>query len=233
MLDLLHKIKIYGFSRSLNYAYREIHNLIRMRFLRGSYSQRGEDLLIENLLNKKRYGFYVDVGAHHPTRFSNTKRFYDAGWSGINIDPNPTLIKKFEERRKRDINLALGVRDKSGSIEFYEFFPSTLSTFSPREARQYKGKGYRLISKNKVPVKTLGSILREYAKGRDIDLLSVDTEGIDLEVLKSNDWKSFKPKVICVETKGNFGKISASLRKHGYLLKHNNGINSIFSVSLT
>lgn len=59
---------------------------------------------------KKKIGFYVDVGAHHPMRFSNTYFFYRMGWSGINIDAMPGSMKEFKKYRRRDINLELGGR---------------------------------------------------------------------------------------------------------------------------
>lgn len=230
MFDLLRKVKIYGLKKSLKYASQEIYKLFWMCYLKGSYSQQSEDLVIDKILGNKKRGFYVDVGAHDPVRFSNTKRFYDKGWSGVNIDPNPNLIKKFKEQRTRDINLELGVGRKNGSLIFYQFFPSTLSTFSQKEATQYQSSGFNLISKYQVPVKTLGSILSQHCKTRRPDFLSIDTEGTDLEVLQNNDWDKFKPRVICIETGKDFNKINNFLKKHGYQLKHNNGINSIFSV---
>lgn len=232
MFDLLRKVKIYGFSRSLKYAFQETYKLFWMRALKGSYSQQGEDLVIDQLLGSNKSGLYVDIGAHDPVRFSNTKRFYNKGWSGINIDPNPTLIRKFEKQRTRDINLTLGIGKKNGLLVFYEFFPSTLSTFSASEAKNYMEKGFKLLSKKKVPVARLDSVLNKYRnKDKTIDFFSIDTEGMDLEILQSNDWKRFKAKVICIETKGNFEKIMSYLKKYGYQLEHNNGINSIFSVS--
>ena len=42
-------------------------------------------------------GFYVDIGAHHPKRFSNTYFFYKRGWSGITVEPNSDAIKLFKE----------------------------------------------------------------------------------------------------------------------------------------
>ena len=52
-----------------------------------SFSQEGEDLILNRFLGKKEKGFYVDIGAHDPKRFSNTNIFYERGWTGINIDP--------------------------------------------------------------------------------------------------------------------------------------------------
>ena len=230
MIDLLKKIKLYGFKKFLRYTLDELFNILWMQTFRGSYSQLGEDLVIDQLLNYKDKGVYVDIGAHHPTRLSNTKRFYNRGWRGINVDPNPFLIKKFKEERKEDINLILGVGKKNGFLFFYEFFPSTLSTLSAKEAKKYINEGFKLVSQKKVPVKTLSFILEKYCKNKVINFLSVDTEGMDLEVLQSNNWKKYKPQVICVENHGNNKNILNFLKEHGYQLKYNNGLNSIFSV---
>jgi len=48
-----------------------------------SYSQEGEDMILRRIFERQSTGFYVDVGAHHPKRFSNTYFFYKKGWSGI------------------------------------------------------------------------------------------------------------------------------------------------------
>lgn len=231
MLDLFHKIRIYGFSKSFIYAFHELSRILLMRLFLSSYSQQGEDIIIDKLLGNKEDGFYVDIGAYDPVRFSNTKRFYDRGWKGINIEPNPALIKKFEVTRKRDTNLALGVGKKRGYLTFYEFFPSTLSTFSEKETQKYINKGFKIISKKKIPVETLSFLLKKYCKGIKVDLMSIDTEGTDLEVLESNNWKEFRPSIVCVETNRNYNKIRSFLKKNGYILQHSNGINDIFSVS--
>ena len=74
-----------------------------------SYSQLGEDLLVKAFIGDKwRWdysGFYVDIGAHDPKYLSNTKKFYDVGWHGINVDASTEAIKKFNHVRRRDINV--------------------------------------------------------------------------------------------------------------------------------
>ena len=56
-----------------------------------SYSQFGEDALVNSLFRNKKYGIYVDVGAYHPILYSNTYALYRRGWRGFAIDPNPSL----------------------------------------------------------------------------------------------------------------------------------------------
>ncbi|MCX2716544.1 hypothetical protein OQH61_02215 [Helicobacter sp. MIT 21-1697] len=89
-------------------------NLYITRFQNKSYAQQGEDLILQEMLNNIQYGFYVDVGAHHPFRFSNTYLFYQKGWKGINIDAMPNSMKLFSRFRPRDINIECGIALNGG-----------------------------------------------------------------------------------------------------------------------
>ena len=66
-------------------------------------------MLLDRFLCQRPSGFYVDVGAHHPIRFSNTFRLYRKGWRGLNIDANPGSMKRFHHTRPRDINIEAAV----------------------------------------------------------------------------------------------------------------------------
>ena len=225
---LFQYFKIYSPIVLLSYLFLEIKLLLK-KFLGNSYSQWGEDILIDNLLGKKRGGFYVDIGAYDPTRFSNTKRFYLKGWNGINIEPDPIRINKFYKLRPRDVNLNVGVASKNGSLNFFKFSPQTLSTFSKSAATDYQKQGYTITETFKVKVNRLGQILEKEYKNRQIDFFSIDTEGSDLEVLKSNNWGKFKPKVICIEGQGN--NPEKLLTKLGYKKVYETRTNSIFQYS--
>ncbi len=234
MMSLIKKVRIYGLRTSLIYTYSEINRMI-FSLTKKSYSQDGEDLFIDMLLKKRGKGFYVDVGAYDPTRFSNTKRFYDRGWTGINIEPDTINYEKFKKERKRDINLNVGIGTRSQKLTFYKFFPDTLSTFSPTSARQYKALGYKLILKKRVDVLPLSNILKKHCKVKTVDFFSIDTEGLDLTVLKSNNWKLYSPQIICIESKthrGNSGdefeKIDRYLVGKGYSQRFCNNVNAIY-----
>ena len=103
-----------------------------------SWSQEGEDMVLRRAFEKKKTGFYVDVGAHYPMRFSNTNFFYSRGWSGINIDAMPGSMKKFEKYRRRDINLELGVAQEEGVLDYYVFNEPALNTFSVKLVEKLK-----------------------------------------------------------------------------------------------
>lgn len=170
-------------------------------FARISWSQEGEDLILARFLEEVSNGFYVDVGAHHPFRFSNTAYFSERGWTGINIEPDPdgaALISRF---RPRDITLNVGVGTIAGPLTYHRFDEPALNTFSGEfaEERERTTK-YRVSGTLEVPVSRLDELLTKHVpSGRRIDFLNVDTEGRDDDVLRSNDWQRFRPTIAVVE----------------------------------
>ena len=132
--QFLNIYKATGFINLLIYLAKAINDTYIKKYVWGSFSQKGEDLIIERIIGDIKKGFYIDIGAHNPNVFNNTKRFYQKGWQGINIEPNPRLIQEFFKQRPRDINLHIGIGKTSGSTTFFEFVVDGLSTFSKTEA---------------------------------------------------------------------------------------------------
>ncbi len=174
--------------------------LLKLFGFRIIHSQCGEDFIIESLIPGQTKGLYVDVGANHPTKFNNTLLFYKKGWSGINLEPNTSRLKLFNILRRRDINLNIGIGEKESEMYFNIFKESTLSTFDQKAADEYKNMGHELKKIVKVPVMPLSKIFDLHIKDKDIDILSIDTEGFDMIVLNSNDWNKYRPKFIILET---------------------------------
>lgn len=169
------------------------------------YSQEGEDIILQRFLNYKRSGFYVDIGAHHPTRFSNTFLFYSLGWKGMNIDAMPGSMNLFNELRPRDINLEIPVSGKHQIRTYYVFNEPALNTLSKEEAEKNDGlRKYKIVKTIELETLPLSQILDKYLPGNtEIDFLSIDVEGIDLEVLRSNNWDKYNPNFILIESLGN------------------------------
>ncbi|TDG12755.1 FkbM family methyltransferase [Seongchinamella unica] len=142
------------------------------------------------------------MGAHHPKRFSNTYLFYKKGWSGINIDAMPGSMELFNRFRIRDINLELAIGQVLDELDYQMFNEPALNGFSREsgEERNAQISPYEIEKVIKVLVVPLAEVLDRYLPDRQlIDFLSVDVEGFDLEVLKSNDWENYRPKYVLVE----------------------------------
>lgn len=189
-----------------------------------SYAQNAEDLILALLLKKVKRGFYVDVGANHPDNDSVTKLFYKRGWRGINIEPIPSLYKKFIKARPRDINVNKGVSRKPGKMILREYSGELhgLSTFSKKimESRTDEYTEYPVVTE---PLK---KILTTH-KVKEIDFLKIDVEGLEDEVVEGNDWTRFRPKIIVVEnTPGNWKKTIPNL---GYQEVLFDGLNRYYA----
>jgi FkbM family methyltransferase len=194
---------------------------------RMSYAQEGEDLILLRLFEGTPPGVYVDVGAHHPYRFSNTCLLHDRGWRGINIDARPGSMGPFNRARPRDINLEIGISERPSDLEFFQFDEPALNTFDRTLAQARQSEGWRLASTVAVPCQPLSDVLaRELPRlgAAAPDLLSIDVEGLDLQVLRSNDWNACRPRVVVVEVLGHAFAAGASspvmdfLASKGYVL---------------
>lgn len=164
-----------------------------------TYAHMGEDRIARHYLGRKHDGFYVDVGAHHPVHLSNTWLLYRRGWRGINLDPTPGSMRAFRRMRPSDINLELAIAASAGTAKFHLFEDPSLNTFSAELAEQHAGRSRPsgIVEVRQLP---LAQVLDEHVpQGQTIDFLSVDVEGLDLEVLRSNDWERHRPALVMVE----------------------------------
>ena len=166
------------------------------------YSQEGEEIVLRRYFNYKNKGFFVDIGAHHPMRFSNTYILYTMGWRGINIDATPGSMKEFIKFRKEDINIEAAISDRKEILNLYCFDEAALNTFDHSKAKLIQENSpYRLLTEKNIETFTLAEILeRNLNQNQKIDFFTIDAEGYDLKVLKSNNWSKYKPEIIVVET---------------------------------
>lgn len=168
------------------------------------FSQGGEDIILLQILRfynlLKPRGFFVDVGAFHPHVDSNTYTLYTMGWRGINIDARPDSMIAFNKHRPEDINLEIGISKQNGVLDFYYFDEnSTMNSFS-KEYLESLGMMKHVKKVLQVKTSTLKDVLKlQNIPEEGIDYLNIDAEGFDLEVINSNDFEKFRPKVISVE----------------------------------
>jgi len=180
-------------------------NLEDLNFSRLSFSQEGEDLLLLAFFEGEPdyKGFYLDIGAFHPLRFSNTQILYNHGWKGINIDATPGSMNLFEKYRSKDINIeaAISVNDDNKLAEtYYMFEEPALNSFNKELSNERIKLGYKLIKKQKIPIVNINHILSKHKEEfKQIDVLSIDIEGLDFRVLESLNFELFSPRYILFE----------------------------------
>ena len=156
-----------------------------------SWSQGGEDIALIHALNGQKTGRYIDIGAHHPSRFSITRHLYQMGWSGVNVDANQDLINIFTNHRKRDVNLCTAV-GLAQSYSFTIFEEPAISTLNSEWRDIFVGENNKIAREVEVKGRKLRSILDEYQPIKPIDLLSIDAEGSDLQVLQSLEFETLE-----------------------------------------
>lgn len=194
------------------------------------YSQNREDLILQAFFPGVKKGFYVDVGAFDPDLDSVTKLFYLQGWHGINIEPQLDRHKLFQARRKRDTNLNVGVSTEETTLKLRAYKSGGLSTFSntiKRDYEQQPDEDTRSYTETTVPVRPLRDILAEQ-KVKHIDFLKIDVEGLEYQVIASNDWQRFRPEVLCIESNHIEKDWHPLLKKADYKLVFDDGLNEYF-----
>lgn len=206
-------VKEVGIKKFIEAGIKEIYRKVYRGTFLGSYAQDKEDLVMEKLLPK--IGRYLEIGGYHPSKLSNTYRFYKNGWSGVVVEPNPDIKSLFGKIRPRDKFINMGISENGGYLKYYKYLIPALNSFIKLD------NGYKIVSIENIETKIITDIVNE-----DFDFLSLDTEGFDKMILKNWPWGKFKPKVICVETdKITVDKI---LTQQGYKLKFQNKFNSIY-----
>ena len=167
-------------------------------FPKKNYSLFGEDRFIKNYFRNKSKGFYIDVSCYHPLDVNNTHLLHAKGWNGINLDINFYSIELFNFLRKKDINIHSGISHKKEKLKmYYRKEINMLNTLDKKIAKIHFKNGFK---KRNVQVNTLNFFISKYFKKLEkIDFLNIDVEGAELNVLKSLNFKDYKPQLICIE----------------------------------
>jgi FkbM family methyltransferase len=199
-----------------------------------SFSQYAEDLFVSRIFQFPRVGRYVDVGAAYPILHSNTFRFYLRGWYGLTIEPNLALVEQHRKVRPNDTCVPVGIGCVPGARQYYQFDPPDYNTFDPLMAGKVRKLGVRPLGQVAIPVRPLSDVLSDHLGTVDLDLMSVDCEGLDLDVLQSNNWSRFRPSLLLVEdhagTLGNAlnSPVALFVAAQGYVLVARLNYTSVF-----
>lgn len=227
-------------SESRHTATQSASESARQDGMKASYSQSGEDMVIDFIFYaiSVPHPTYLDIGAHHPRNYSNTNHFHQKGSRGVNVEADPSLCEIFFKERPADINLNVGVGvGQLGKLPFYVLSSPTLSTFSKQEAQRCVAMGTHRIEKViDVQLRDINDIIGENFAGQAPDFISIDVEGMDLEIVKSINFDLYRAVVFCIETitfsesfdGKKISEIGEFLETKGYFLFADTGINSIF-----
>jgi FkbM family methyltransferase len=168
-----------------------------------SFAQNCEDVLLYRAFKGKAGGTFIDVGAGHPIADNVTLWLRQKGWRGVNVEPNPIFFRDLQKYRPEDINLNIGVADKAGELLFYQVEQNEvghgwgLSSFDAASETLAQSMGFK-VNRMKIPVITLNEIAEKHYPG-GVDVLKLDVEGLEEMIIRSTDWRHFRPKLLCIE----------------------------------
>lgn len=158
-----------------------------------SYAQNGEDKLVELLLPNGVKSF-IDIGANDGVLFSNTYKFAKNGARGVCIEPSPLAFSKLRLNQLFNTEVCClnkAISNSNGKVLLQEDgYESTLS---------------KIVSKQKdkslnISCITFDNLLKKYPNFINVDLVSIDVEGHEIEVLQGLTDQNFNSKIIIIES---------------------------------
>ncbi len=174
-----------------------------LRECHGYFSQSGEDILIDILLaHEKVPGLFVDFGAYHPIRFSNSFSMYLRGWRGVNVDANTDAIAAFNAIRPLDVNVHALLSDKVEDLNYFKFAEGAWNTTNPAVVEGLAARNRpecSLVKSETYRTTTPNQILDQYVGDKKLDFINIDVEGLDIKLLQSINFDKYRPKVLIVE----------------------------------
>ena len=184
-------------------------------------SQQEEEALVREFFGGAAKGFFVEVGANHPTLRSQTWHLEQLGWAGVLIEPQPDLAAFLVTERRAKVFAcactAPGVA--GGALPFHVAGP--LSSLNADRMAPGAKADYVIM----VPTRTLDDVLEEADAPRGFDLLSIDVEGHEIEVMRGFDFAHWKPRLIMLEDHVESLKKHRVLEQNGYSLVRRVGNN--------
>ncbi|UCF94867.1 MAG: FkbM family methyltransferase [Desulfobacterales bacterium] len=188
------------------------------------FSQYKEEDILWRVFRNQRDGFLVDVGAADGVRYSNSRDLLvNYNWRGLLIEPHPDFFDQLESLYRDNPKVkicpyAIDTEEKTG--QFYMFGRdkhAQISTLSKSfKERAQKAHGNKYLDPIDVQCKPLGRVLKEFACPSRIDFISIDCEGLDMQVLQSMDWTAFDVRLVCVEQSMPEGELQAYMHGIGY-----------------
>jgi FkbM family methyltransferase len=188
---------------------------------------------IHEFFNFKPNGFFVDIGAYDGVSISNTKFLEDLGWDGICVEPHPNVFKKLVENRKcKKVNCAIWNENTEVNFLSLSGYTEMLSgIYESYDSRHYQRvlSELQLYGGNSELIKIKANTFDTIVDNTNIDFLSIDTEGSELQILEQINFEKFDIKLICVENNFYENKFDDFFHKKGYKLYSTINIDYLYA----
>lgn len=189
--------------------------------MRTVFPDRAEDQLKAEFFAALPGGFFVEVGANHPQRGSQSWQFEQDGWTGVLVEPQPDLAERLRALRRAHVVAAACSSPANAGTAM------TLHLSGPHSSlnRDLAVTGIVAETATEVPVRTLDDILDEAKAPAPIDFVSIDVEGHEVEVLSGFNLERWRPRLILIEDHVASLATHRCLTRGGYRLIRRTGLN--------
>jgi len=191
------------------------------------YSQLGQDKDVVEFYNGKKNGYFIEIGANNGITLSNTYALETQyGWTGICVEPIPQRFQECKQNRPNSICFPYAVYSRGNTI--VKFNIETHDLLSGINQK------FSLLNRSKrilVETRTFQQVLQEANAPSRVDYLSLDTEGTELEILKSVNLNEYTFGMITVEHNFQQPKRSETrsfLESNGYTFLKENQWDDVF-----
>ena len=195
------------------------------------YSQNNEQNIILDYFKGKYPSTFLDIGAYDGQDLSNTRALMELGWSGVCVEPNEDIYKRLcinTSKFKGVYNIKVAIGKEDGVLEFHSN-DTYYSTLSIGDRFKWEGAGMPFTT-TKVNCETWSTFISKCVL-KKFDFISIDAEGVDLDILLQMNLTELETKLICVEWNGNdFDKYDEYITYFGFKLLHKNAENLIYAL---
>jgi FkbM family methyltransferase len=195
------------------------------------------DQIIKQYFPEKKNGKCIEVGATDGVYYSNTYHFEKNGWDCLCIEPVPETFNKLKNNRKNCLNFAISSENKD-EVDFELFTIKDVDQpHSAMSSLQVDDilvndiqKHFSNVERKTIKIQTrrLDWCIQNHFNYDEIDFISIDTEGNELDVLKSFDVNAYSLKLLIIENNYNTSEVEEYLKDFGWEKKQRSFVNDFF-----
>jgi FkbM family methyltransferase len=195
------------------------------------YSQNNEEEVLVDLLNAQRQvGHFLDIGAYDGRTFSNTLRLVELGWSGVCVEPSPSVfpaLLKLHADNPRIVCVNAAISPKGGFMAFYDSGGDALSSSNTPHIMRWKNVGVP-FHKMTIWGVTIEQLLNRF--GYNFDFINLDVEGCSYDLFMSVPLQKMpQVRALCIEHDGKVTELHEHVQRFGFGYVEHNSENAIFS----
>jgi FkbM family methyltransferase len=202
-------------AASIGYRWAYKRNFGKIKFL----GQSCQDMIAYLYLQKRKNGFFVDIGANDGIMGNNSYIFEQIGWKGIFVEPQPDVYRLYLKRYRNCAcyNAALSSKSNENTDFFKAHGANALSGINEGMSESHKkwAEEYGKTEIIKVKTMTFGEMMEKHPEIRHVDFMSIDVEGHEMEILKTINFKKYSFSFLTIE-RSEPEKIKEYMRQNGY-----------------